>query len=135
MPDRREREKFLIYGGLGLVGLGSVLWLSQAAPPPKPAPPPAPPPSPPPPAPPPPTPSPPRILGTQVVCPYPSWCGTLSGIAQRWYGDWSQWPKIYNANAALIEAVARAHGYQTSGDGGHALGWWIWSGTTLTIPA
>ena len=54
-------------------------------------PPPAPPPKPPPPAP-----------RTVTVCPWPAWCGSLWGIAQHFYGNGADWPKIYKANQAKI---------------------------------
>lgn len=39
---------------------------------------------------------------TQTVCAYPSWCGSLWGIAQHFYGNGSLWTKIYDANRGLI---------------------------------
>lgn len=41
---------------------------------------------------------------TVTVCPWPGWCGSLSGIAKHFYGDANQWSKIYNANKGLIGA-------------------------------
>lgn len=54
-----------------------------------------------PPAPPPPPPPPP-VKRTQTVCPYPSWCGSLWGIAQHYYNNGALWTQIYNANKGLI---------------------------------
>lgn len=54
---------------------------------------------------------------------------TLSGIAQREYGDASRWPKIYDANRKTIEDAAKQHG-RSSSDHGH----WIFPGTQLVIP-
>lgn len=50
-------------------------------------------------------------------------------IAQRYYGDGTQYTKIYNANAKLIEDTAKAHGFASSSNG-H----WIWTGEKLLIP-
>ena len=52
-----------------------------------------------------------------------------SDIAKKFYGNGSQWTKIYNANASVIEATARSHGKKSSSNG-H----WIWPGTKLSIP-
>ena len=41
---------------------------------------------------------------TVTVCPWPQWCGSLSGIAQKEYGNAGLWTLIYNANKALIGA-------------------------------
>lgn len=74
------------------------------APPPKPPPPkkPKPPagklPTPPKPVPPKPPPK------TVTVCPWPQWCGSLSGIAKHEWGNGNLWPAIYNANKAKIGA-------------------------------
>lgn len=54
---------------------------------------------------------------------------TLWGIAERFYGNGAEWPKIYTANAAQIEATARAHGFASS-DTGH----WIFPGEVFVIP-
>jgi len=54
---------------------------------------------------------------------------TLWAISKRYYGSGTQYPKIYNANADLIESTAKAHGKKSSSNG-H----WIWSGEVLTIP-
>ncbi|MEV5468936.1 hypothetical protein AB0N37_25460 [Streptomyces griseoincarnatus] len=53
----------------------------------------------------------------------------LSKLALRYLGDANRWPEIYDANQAVIEAAARAHG-RTSSDHGH----WIYPGTILTVP-
>ncbi len=53
---------------------------------------------------------------------------TLSGIAARKCGGAGNWKKLYDANAAAIEAAARAHGKADS-DHGH----WIWPGQTLQL--
>lgn len=60
---------------------------------------------------------------------WPNWDGSLWGIALHWYGNGALYPRIYAANAALIEATARAHGFPTSG-AGH----WIFPGERLAIP-
>jgi hypothetical protein len=39
---------------------------------------------------------------TVTVCAWPSWCGSLSGIAQHFYGNASEWTKIYSANKGKI---------------------------------
>jgi nucleoid-associated protein YgaU len=53
-------------------------------------------------------PAPPKAAAprTVTVCAWPSWCGSLSGIAQHFYGngDVASWMKIYNANKAKIGA-------------------------------
>lgn len=54
---------------------------------------------------------------------------TLWGIAQRDYKNGLQWPKIYNANKKVLDDEAERRGYGRTGD--H----WIFSGTTITIPA
>lgn len=54
---------------------------------------------------------------------------TLWAIAKRYYGSGMKYTIIYDANAATIEAVAKAHG-KSSSEKGH----WIWPGTVLTIP-
>ena len=54
---------------------------------------------------------------------------TLWAISKRYYGSGTQYPKIYNANADLIESTAKAHGKKNSSNG-H----WIWPGEVLTIP-
>lgn len=54
---------------------------------------------------------------------------TLWAIATRYYGNGTQYMKIYNANKNTIESAAKAHGFSSS-QNGH----WIWAGTTLTIP-
>lgn len=54
---------------------------------------------------------------------------TLWAIAKRFYGSGTKYTVIYDANAATIEAAAKAHG-KSSSNNGH----WIWPGTVLTIP-
>lgn len=54
----------------------------------------------------------------------------LWNIAKKFYGSGIRHTDIYNANATIIEDVARAHG-KSSSSNGH----WIWPGTVLTIPA
>lgn len=54
---------------------------------------------------------------------------TLWAIASRFYGDGGQWGRIYDANAATLDAAAQAHG-RASSDTGH----WIYPGTTVVIP-
>lgn len=54
---------------------------------------------------------------------------TLWGISKRFYGTGKKHGVIYNANAAVIESVAKAHGKRSS-ESGH----WIWAGTELFIP-
>lgn len=56
---------------------------------------------------------------------------TLSGIARRYGVSEST---LYQRNAAVIEAAARAHGLSSSAQGHPgSLGWWIFSGTKLVI--
>jgi len=50
------------------------------------------------------TPPVPPKQNTVTVCPWPQWCGSLSGIAQKEYGNAGLWTLIYNANKALIGA-------------------------------
>jgi len=51
-------------------------------------------------------------------------------IARQFYGgSGSDWNKIYNANAAVIEETARNYG-KASSDNGH----WIYPGTVFSIP-
>lgn len=131
--DRTKTEDGLFLAGLALLGLAGGMWLNQkapATPAPKPTPTPTPTPTPVP----IPTPPPSR---QQVVCGCAAdvdgncstWCSTLWGIAAHWYGDGSQYPRIYAANAGLIEQTAQAHGFASSG-GGH----WIFPGMVLVIP-
>lgn len=54
---------------------------------------------------------------------------TLWAIAKSFYGDGSQYTRIYDANKDLIESTAKAHGKPNS-DHGH----WIWAGEVLVIP-
>lgn len=55
---------------------------------------------------------------------------TLWGIAKARYGNGAAYTKIYAANRDVIEAVAKSHGKNSSGNG-H----WIYPGTVLTLPA
>lgn len=50
----------------------------------------------------PPKPTPTPTKRTQVVGKWPAWNGSLFGIAQHYYGNGNQWPKIYAANKSLI---------------------------------
>lgn len=54
---------------------------------------------------------------------------TLWGIAKRYLGSGMRYTEIYNANAEVIEAAAKAHGKKSSENGR-----WIWAGEVLTIP-
>lgn len=54
---------------------------------------------------------------------------TLWGIAARMLGGGSNWTRIYDANAAVIEEWARKYG-RAGSDHGH----WIYPGEVLTIP-
>lgn len=49
-----------------------------------------------------PKPTPTPTKRTQVVGKWPAWNGSLFGIAQHYYGNGNQWPKIYAANKSLI---------------------------------
>lgn len=53
----------------------------------------------------------------------------LWNIAKKFYGNGSDWTKIYNANKSAIEADAKDHD-RSSSSNGH----WIWAGLKLTIP-
>ena len=53
----------------------------------------------------------------------------LWNIAKKYYGNGSQYTKIYKANKSVIESTAKKHGYSSSRNG-H----WIFPGTVLTIP-
>ncbi len=55
---------------------------------------------------------------------------TLWDLARTFYGSGTQWRTIFDANAALIEADARAAGLWNPRDPGH----WIFPGQDLTIP-
>lgn len=54
---------------------------------------------------------------------------TLWGISRKFYGTGTKRHVIYDANAALIESTAKAHGKLNS-----ANGHWIWPGEIFTIP-
>lgn len=54
----------------------------------------------------------------------------LWNIAKKYYGDGSQWTKIYEANKSTIESTATSRGMGSSSNG-H----WIFEGTKLNIPA
>lgn len=54
---------------------------------------------------------------------------SLWKIAQKQYGDGSQWNRIYDANKDAIETAAKKYG-KLSSDGGK----WIYPGVTLIIP-
>lgn len=53
----------------------------------------------------------------------------LWNIAKKFYGDATQWRKIYNANSSGIESTAKSRGKESSADG-H----WIFPGEVLSIP-
>lgn len=54
----------------------------------------------------------------------------LWSIARQYYGGTgSDWEKIYNANADVIESTAQQYGRSDSDHG-----WWIYPGTVLVIP-
>lgn len=54
---------------------------------------------------------------------------SLWKIAQKQYGDGSQWKKIYDANKDAIESAAKKYGKKSSDSGK-----WIYPGVTLMIP-
>lgn len=54
----------------------------------------------------------------------------LWNIAKKYYGDGTQWTKIYEANKSVIESTAKSYG-KSSSSNGH----WIFPNTKLTIPA
>lgn len=54
---------------------------------------------------------------------------TLWDLADRFYGSPVYYTEIYAANQEVIEAAAKQHGKTSSNNG-----YWIWPGTTLTIP-
>lgn len=53
----------------------------------------------------------------------------LWAIAQKELGAGASWTSIYNANKDIIESTAKSRGMASSNNG-----WWIFPGTTLTIP-
>lgn len=55
----------------------------------------------------------------------------LWNIAKKYYGNGSQWKKIYNANKTVIENTAKKYRKGKGSSNGH----WIYPGTKLTIPA
>ena len=54
---------------------------------------------------------------------------TLWELSRQFYGSPAYHTEIYAANQEVIEAVAKQHGKTSSNNG-----YWIWPGTTLTIP-
>lgn len=58
----------------------------------------------------------------------------LTTIALRVYGNANRYVDIYNANQGAIEAAARAHGKASSRGPNGTVGWWIYPGTTITLP-
>ena len=54
---------------------------------------------------------------------------TLEKISKKFYGVFSKWKQIYEANKTVIESAAKKHGKGSSSNG-H----WIYPGTKLTIP-
>lgn len=64
---------------------------------------------------------------------------TLSGIADRKMGNASRWRELYTLNKDVIEKAARSRGLTSSAGGGplpmRTIGWWIFPGTELQIPA
>lgn len=54
---------------------------------------------------------------------------TLWAIAKKYYGNGSQWKKIYNKNKSVIESTAKKHGKKSS-----STGHWIFPGCVLIIP-
>ena len=54
----------------------------------------------------------------------------LWNIAKKFYGNGSEWKKIYTANKSIIESTAKKYGKKSSSNG-H----WIYPGCKLTIPA
>ena len=54
---------------------------------------------------------------------------SLWKIAQKQYGDGSQWKKIYDANKDAIESAAKKYGKKSSDSGK-----WIYPGVSLIIP-
>lgn len=104
---------------------------------------------------PPPPPPPPRPTPTPVIIPRPAppppsapppppppqertWSvdpgNTLTYISLVSYGTSSRWIDIYNVNAGVIEAAARAHGKSSSRGPNGTVGWWIYPGTVLRLP-
>jgi nucleoid-associated protein YgaU len=96
------------------------------------SPPPPPPTSPPPPPPvttsPTPNPVSPNVVTVQ---PYPAWNSTLWGIAQKEYGDGSQYPKIFAANENLIVGQEEAHGMSAADAQSRK---WLYPGEAITVP-
>lgn len=86
--------------------------------------------NPPPNNPPPPPPPPPPTQRTYTILKG----DTLWAISSKHYGTPTRWSQIYNANAGVIEAAARAHGKSSSRGPNGTNGWWIYPGTVLVIP-
>lgn len=123
LPDMFSMAYPMPYSNDVFVNIKNDLPL-PAAPAPTPAPTPAPPP-PPPPAVVLPPPPPKQTSITYVV----KSGDTLWAIAAKFLGSGAAYPRIYAANAGLIEAIARQHGFASS-SGGH----WIFPGEQLVIP-
>jgi len=79
-----------------------------------------------------PTPTPtPATANTVTTAAWPAWNSTLWGIAQKQYGDGSQYPKIFSANQNLIVGQEIAHGLSATDAQTKK---YLYPGETLTIP-
>jgi nucleoid-associated protein YgaU len=68
---------------------------------------------------------------TVTVNKSPAWNSTLWGIAQRYYGDGSQYDKIYEANKAMILQEETKHGMTQAQAADRK---WLYPGEKLVVP-
>lgn len=54
----------------------------------------------------------------------------LWAIAQKFLGDGSRWQELVGPNLAVLDEAARKYGHKDSDNG-----YWLFAGTTLTIPS
>lgn len=54
---------------------------------------------------------------------------SMWAIAQKYLGSGAKWPKLYEANAEILDSTAKKYGHSSSENGR-----WIFPGTKITIP-